>query len=67
MSQEVKGEWVIKTMQVAVALCPDDANVTLTILTRALARTGKILGVPKEELAEQFERAYDLEIIPKKQ
>jgi hypothetical protein len=63
VTTEVYGKWVTTVIGVVVAQCPDDANVQLSILTRALARAGKILGVDREILCENLERAYNTENI----
>jgi len=63
MSNEVKTQWVIDVIKTAVTPCPDNGDIQLTILTRALARAAKILQIEKDVVVANFEKAYDTEEI----
>jgi hypothetical protein len=59
-SREVRGEWVVSTIQHATSCHPHEA-MQMTILTRALTVAAKTLGISKEALLDTVALSYDAE------
>ena len=62
---EVKGEWVNRIILDVAAMSPQDGNVQLSILSRALIRAAKLLGVDKDIVLANLTLHWDSEKVIK--
>jgi hypothetical protein len=62
VTTEVRGEWVNDVLRVVVLAEPTNGDVQLSILTLALVRAGKIMGVSKGMLVDNLEAVYDFDL-----